>query len=167
MMRSRDGAIVNKSPWEIGASHWDQRDLYTQNARTDDGGYGLGPAIHPEEGSYAYHRGQGTADEHDEDPAHVAWPILRLHMTDEELRREVRLALDVRSGIDARDVEIEVKDAEVTLTGEVPNDAQKHTAEEIALRCAGVAAVHNKLRVRSGSSPFDPLALVVPSGQMG
>lgn len=47
---------VNLSPWEIGAAHWDQRDLYTRDARTDDAGYGRGPAIHPEVGSYAYHR---------------------------------------------------------------------------------------------------------------
>ncbi len=47
---------VNKSPWEIGAAHWDQRDLYTRNTHTDDSGYGKGPSIHPEVGSYAYHR---------------------------------------------------------------------------------------------------------------
>lgn len=47
---------VNKSPWEIGAAHWDQRDLYTRNAQTDDAGYARGPSEHPEVGSYAYHR---------------------------------------------------------------------------------------------------------------
>lgn len=43
----------NRSPWEIGAAHYDQRDLYTRNARIDDAGYGRGPDYHPEEGSYA------------------------------------------------------------------------------------------------------------------
>ncbi len=167
MMRSRDGSLVNRSPWEIGASHWNQRDLYTQNARTDDGGYGLGPAVHPEEGSYAYPRGEGAPDEHDEDPAHVAWPMLRLHATDEQLHREVRLALDVKSGIDAKDIDIAVKDAEVTLTGEVPNDGQKRRAEEIVLAVPGVVAVHNKLKIHNDASPFEPLALVVPGRQLG
>lgn len=45
-----------RSPWEIGAAHYDQRDLYTQNARIDDLGYARGPSHHPEEGSYAYVR---------------------------------------------------------------------------------------------------------------
>ena len=47
---------VNKSAWEIGASHWDQRDLYTRNSRIDGSGYALGPSFHPAVGSYAYPR---------------------------------------------------------------------------------------------------------------
>lgn len=47
---------INQSPWMIGVSHWNQRDLYTRNSRIDDEGYGQGPAMHPERGSYAYPR---------------------------------------------------------------------------------------------------------------
>lgn len=47
---------INQSPWAIGVSHWNQRDLYTRNSRTDEEGYGRGPDVHPEQGSYAYHR---------------------------------------------------------------------------------------------------------------
>ena len=54
--RARARARVNKSPWEIGAAHWDQRDLYTRNSRVDDAGYARGPSLHPDVGSYAYHR---------------------------------------------------------------------------------------------------------------
>lgn len=64
---------VQRSPWDIGAEHYDQRDLYTRNARIDDGGYGLGPDFHPEEGSYAYVR-----REHDDPDAELPvverWP---------------------------------------------------------------------------------------------
>lgn len=159
---------MNKSPWQIGASHWDQRDLYTQNARTDDGGYGLGPAIHPEEGSYAYPpRAGAPAEPRDDDPAHVAWPILRLHLSDEEIHREVRLALDVRSGLTAKDIDVAVKEAVVTLSGVVPNDGQRRRAVEIAAGCQGVAEVVNKLRLENDASPFDPLALVIPSRMAG
>lgn len=67
------------SPWEIGSAHWDQRDLYTKNARIDDEGYGVGPRVHPELGSYAYTREEGhTADLPQESPeelyAREAWP---------------------------------------------------------------------------------------------
>lgn len=46
----------NRSPWQIGHDHWNQRDLYTRNGRTDDAGYARGPSDHPEVGSYAYPR---------------------------------------------------------------------------------------------------------------
>ena len=158
---------MNRSPWDIGAAHWDQRDLYTQNDRIDDGGYGLGPAVHPSEGSYAYGSHRTERDEHDEDPAHVAWPVMRLYPTDEEIRREVRLALDVRSGLAAKDVDVAVKDAEVTLTGVIVNEAQKRRAGELAASCHGVLAVKNEIKVHKDGPPFDPLALVLPSRQLG
>ena len=47
---------VNQSPWSIGLAWYDQRDTYTRNAEIDERGYGCGPSIHPEEGSFAYHR---------------------------------------------------------------------------------------------------------------
>lgn len=162
MYRNREGELVNKSPWEIGASHWNQRDLYTQNARLDDGGYGLGPSSHPEEGSYAYPRGEGARERRDDDPAHVAWPVLRLHPTDEDVHREVMRALAVRSGVDASGVTADVHAGIVTLTGEVPTRAQRHRAEELTRACAGVHDVHNKLRVKSDRTPFDPIGLVMP-----
>lgn len=74
----------NLSPWEIGASHWDQRDLYTRNGRVDAGGYARGPALHPEQGSYAYPRADALrrALERREPPSDLhreyeraAWPM--------------------------------------------------------------------------------------------
>lgn len=64
---------VQRSPWEIGVEHYDQRDLYTRNARIDDGGYGLGPRVHPEEGSYAYVRADHDEPDADE-PIVERWP---------------------------------------------------------------------------------------------
>jgi hypothetical protein len=48
--------MVNRSPWEIGTAWYDQRDTYTRNSEIDASGYGCGPNLHPEEGSYAYPR---------------------------------------------------------------------------------------------------------------
>lgn len=84
--RRRD-AITNSSPWAIGMSHYDQRDLYTTSASTDDDGYGRGPSYHPEEGSYAYHREfhpgpivlrEGNANLYERE----AWPWLNYSATD-------------------------------------------------------------------------------------
>lgn len=75
---------VNYSPWEIGARHWNQRDLYTRDARIEDSGYGRGPAVHPEVGSYAYHRdeeaGPPSSRRFGDDGPNIyereAWPML-------------------------------------------------------------------------------------------
>ncbi|MBX3233790.1 MAG: BON domain-containing protein [Labilithrix sp.] len=75
---------INQSPWAIGVSHWNQRDLYTRNSRIDEEGYGRGPALHPEDGSYAYHRDfrhdEHDRQEHDENGPTLhereAWPWL-------------------------------------------------------------------------------------------
>ena len=74
---------VNRSPWEIGASHWDQRDLYTRNSEIDESGYAKGPSVHPDIGSYAYHReidpdSQGVAL----DPAHEEIAGIIIHEVD-------------------------------------------------------------------------------------
>ena len=84
---------MNFSPWAIGEAHWDQRDLYTRDARTDDAGYARGPAVHPDVGSYAYPRDEAPppsrrGDEGDRPSIYEreAWPWLNYH--DDEARRE-------------------------------------------------------------------------------
>lgn len=77
-VRRRDARIMaarsvrpGLSPWEIGSRHWNQRDLYTRNARIDDGGYGSGPRVHPDIGSYAYPR-----HDHRDDSLQVEGPSI-------------------------------------------------------------------------------------------
>jgi hypothetical protein len=48
--------VRQQSPWEIGHAYYNQRDLYTRDARIDEAGYATGPSFHPEDGSYAYRR---------------------------------------------------------------------------------------------------------------
>lgn len=66
---------------------------------------------------------------------------------DEQIWREVcdRLADDRR--LDARDIEVDVRDAEVTLRGMVEDRDQKRRAEDLA-EVAGVVDVHNHLTIR-------------------
>jgi hypothetical protein len=72
-----------QSPWAIGLAHYDQRDLYTRNGRTDAAGYGRGPSYHPEEGSYAYPRAARRRRETAHGNATLfereAWPWLNYH----------------------------------------------------------------------------------------
>lgn len=66
--------------------------------------------------------------------------------SDERIRDEVceRIA---RSGVDASDLEIEVKDREVTLSGTVRSRPEKWRIEELADDVFGVDEIHNRVRV--------------------
>jgi hypothetical protein len=66
---------------------------------------------------------------------------------DERIRDEVCEVLTEDGVVDASDIDVAVAGGEVTLTGTVYDRKQKRRAEDLTERCAGVAEVHNKLRV--------------------
>jgi hypothetical protein len=76
--RMRQGG--GSSPWDIGAAHWDQRDLYTRNADIAASGYARGPSRHPDIGSYAYQREPRLAQRESREPYEIlereAWPTV-------------------------------------------------------------------------------------------
>jgi hypothetical protein len=55
------------------------------------------------------------------------------------------------SDIDASEIEIDVKDGEVTLTGTVESRQAKRMTEDIVEESVGVTHVSNQLRVDNGS----------------
>jgi hypothetical protein len=191
---------VNKSPWEIGAAHWDQRDLYTRNSHIDDSGYGRGPSYHPEIGSYAYPRDIVPERPHDEPlptiyereaypwlnyerVQHVgdgAWDKVKYgasrvvealtgrhhgsgpkgwRRSDDSVREDVCEALAYHPSLDASDIEVTVKEGEVTLEGTGRDRPSKRLAETICERCRGVSDVHNRLTIRKSD---DDLAFTAP-----
>jgi len=169
---------VNKSPWEIGASHWDQRDLYTRNARNDDAGYARGPSTHTDVGSYAYPRDIPPASARQQSPngpsvsEREADPWLNYgphqgsgpkgwRRSDDSLRETVCEALAYSPSLDAGDIEVTVDDREVTLEGTVADRASKRLAESITERCRDVEDVHNRLVVRKSD---DDLSFTSPIG---
>lgn len=73
-------------------------------------------------------------------------------------RSDERITEDVceriaRSHINADNVEVKVKDGEVTLTGFVDARYDKRNLEDIADDVFGVSEVHNQLRVQRDTSP--------------
>jgi len=166
---------VNKSPWEIGASHWDQRDLYTRNNHIDDSGYARGPSVHPEVGSYAYHRDDAPpkSERYPADGPSLyereAWPWLNYERmqkgpkgwqrADDAIREDACEALAYHPYLDASDIEVEVKSGEVTLSGTVRNRASKRLAEALVEPVRGVNDVHNRLTIRKDD---DELAFSAP-----
>lgn len=77
--------------------------------------------------------------------------------SDERIREDVcdRLADDSR--VDATEIEVMVKDGEVTLAGTVCTRDEKRRGEDLAETISGVRDVHNNLRVKpttgSGAAP--------------
>lgn len=80
--------------------------------------------------------------------------------SDERIREDVcdRLADDPH--LDASDIEITVRNGEVTLAGFVRDRHDKRHAEDVAERASGVREVHNSLRVNRGeTNPGDVIGL--------
>lgn len=158
---------ANHSPWAIGASHWNQRDLYTRGSQVDDSGYARGPALHPEVGSYAYPRWNVAAHEPESSgPTSVrpsvyereAWPWLNYdrfqrgpkgyRRSDAIIYEDVCEALAYDGFLDATEIAVKVEDSEVTLEGRVVDRVHKRIAEQLAERVRGVVDVHNRLEIR-------------------
>ena len=70
--------------------------------------------------------------------------------SDDRIREDVSEELFRHPDIDASEIEIQVQNGEVTLTGKVEDRHQKRLAEDLAERCSGVADVHNQLKVDKG-----------------
>jgi hypothetical protein len=68
--------------------------------------------------------------------------------SDERIRDEIYERLTRHGGLDARDIDFQVQDGEVTLSGRVNNRQAKHMAEELVYGVLGVKDVHNELRLR-------------------
>ncbi len=67
--------------------------------------------------------------------------------SDDRIEEDICDRLAQHGQLDARDVEIDVKDGEVTLKGSVPDRRMKRLAEDIAYNVPGVFDVQNQLRI--------------------
>jgi len=70
------------------------------------------------------------------------------HRSDERIREDVNDRLSDDPFLDASDIEVQVNNGEVVLTGTVENRIDKRRAEDIAEDVSGVTNVLNQLRVK-------------------
>ena len=68
--------------------------------------------------------------------------------SDERIREDVCERLSDNDEVDASDIEVTVRDREVTLEGSVETRRMKHLSEDIAESVSGVDDVHNRITVR-------------------
>jgi hypothetical protein len=71
--------------------------------------------------------------------------------SDDRIREDINERLTDHPQIDASEIEVQVKNGEVTLTGTVDERQAKRMAEDIAENVSGVKDVHNNIRVQHGS----------------
>lgn len=67
--------------------------------------------------------------------------------SDERIRDDVSEQLERHPGIDASDIEVQVQQGEVTLSGSVADRHAKRMAEDVADHVSGVREVQNQIRV--------------------
>ena len=70
--------------------------------------------------------------------------------SDDRITEEINEELTRHPDIDASEIEVDVENGEVTLSGTVDDRQAKRLAEDIAERCSGVSDVHNRIRVKGG-----------------
>jgi len=75
------------------------------------------------------------------------WPK-SFKRNDERLKDDIHEELIRHGRIDASDIEVQVKEGEVTLTGQVTSRHDKRIAEELAEKVLGVHDVQNQLKVK-------------------
>ncbi len=72
--------------------------------------------------------------------------------TDDRIREDINDRLTDHPYLDASEIEVEVSNGEVTLTGTVDSRWTKRTAEDIAEDVSGVRNVENRIRYSTGRS---------------
>jgi hypothetical protein len=119
-----------------------------EQQRYGTGGYGDGGVS-----GYRQHQtGQGGAqglEIHRRGPHRGKGPQ-GFQRSDERIREAVCEALTDHDDIDATNVEVSVKNGEVSLTGVVEDRYMKRLAEDCVDRVSGVRDVHNQLHIRDG-----------------
>lgn len=68
--------------------------------------------------------------------------------SDERIKEDVCDQLAQSDDLDPSEIEVSVSNAEVTLTGTIPERHMKYIAEQIADRVSGVNEIHNQIRVK-------------------
>jgi hypothetical protein len=123
-------------------------------------GSGLGAAEYseyssqPRSGSYYGGQGQfgGGLSQYGEQGLHAGHGPKGYKRSDERIKEDANERLTQDPHLDAGEIEVSVKDGEVTLTGTVEARNDKRRAEDLIDNISGVREIHNQLRAQSSQT---------------
>ena len=87
--------------------------------------------------------------------------------SDERIKEDINDRLTDHNYLDASDIDVEVNNGEVTLTGTVDSRYAKRMAEDIAEEVSGVSNVENRLRINQSSYGQGGSSITGTSGKTG
>jgi hypothetical protein len=87
--------------------------------------------------------------------------------SDERIREDVNERLTDHPDIDASEIEVQVREGEVTLTGTVEDRQTKRRAEDVAESVSGVKEIHNQLRIQQHAMQGQGQQETLQAGQRG
>jgi len=117
------------------------------NERRDHGNYGMGPGNTRFGNDATASRGEVRRGEH------TGRGPRNYQRSDERIREDINERLTDDAMIDASEIDVQVQNRDVTLSGTVRDRNEKRRAEDLAESVSGVSHVQNNLRVgqRQGS----------------
>jgi osmotically-inducible protein OsmY len=115
-----------------------------QSRGSERGNYGNGG-----QGTWGASSGSGAMQRGSEGESYAGRGPKGFRRSDERIRETVSERLEQAEDVDASEIEVQVRDGEVTLTGTVPSRWMKRCAEDCVEALPGVQDVTNQLRVQS------------------
>ncbi len=132
---------------------WDDQNAWSSRrgawTGTQRNGQGMDSGRYANGGSYYGGAGDfgGGMSQYGEQGRHAGRGPKGYKRSDERIREDVNDRLTHDSWVDASEIEVQVKDGEVTLTGTVSSRDEKRRAEDAIENVSGIREVHNQLRV--------------------
>ncbi|WP_027481822.1 BON domain-containing protein [Deinococcus pimensis] len=150
---SNDGVTVGTNRADPRDPYDYDRDYYRGFAETDLYGYGYatdrgyyGPNVESGRSVIATMPTTGEPTGNERRGPHYGKGPRGYRRSDERIAEEVHQALSDHPHLDATDIEVTVRDGEVTLSGRAPDRESRRLAEDVVLEVRGVVDVHNRIR---------------------
>ena len=143
-MTSRRQGDMMRDPSRERSPHEDRRNRYSDYASQPLGEM-YGRSTEPKRQTMDFHQPAGNPNV--EEKNHCGKGPKNYKRSDERIRELVCDKLCDDPELDASDIEVEVKGAEVVLKGEVHEKFEKYLAEDLAASVTGVGDVQNLIRV--------------------
>lgn len=137
---SRRQGNMQRDPGREQSTQVDRRNRYDNFNRPGAELYGPGTEPMPETNDYELPPWKGAR------PNHRGKGPRNYKRSDDRIKEKICEKLADDAQIDASNIEVEVKDARVTLTGTVNGKFEKYLAEDLVENVSGVSAIDNLIR---------------------